>query len=181
MPRKPDPKCLACAQLSIEEAQHQHGPGGDNCWIASRCHRKRSHYRHRGQVNVQRREQYRASQHQEQTEELNLDLDLPPVAYLYVYRPKRADSPIHAVAVSVWQGDQQLLRVRPVHCAGMKGNQLKQYLVQVLKQLNQRYPNITQFEAEIRLEPQECPIKSCPLKPTPEPADVPGLVVAVTR
>ena len=181
MPRKPDPKCLACAQLSIEEAQHQHGPGGDNCWIASRCHRQRSHYRHRGQVNVQRREQHRASQHQEQIDELALTPDLPPVAYLYLYRAKGADSPIHAVAAAVWQGDQQLLAVRPIHCAGMTGRQVKQYLVQVLKQLNQRYANITQFEAEIRLEPQECPIKGCPLKTAVGQANVPGLVVAVTR
>jgi hypothetical protein len=179
MPRKPDPKCVACAQLSIEEVQHHHGPEGDDCWVASRCHRRRSHYRHRGQVNVQRREQYRANQHQVKVDELSLEVDLPPAAYLYLYRAKRADSPIHAVAVSVWQGDKQLLAVRPIHCAGFTGRQLKQYLVQVLKQINQRYPQISQFESEIRLEPTECPIRGCPLR-APDQTGVPGLVVAVT-
>lgn len=179
MPRQPDPKCVACAQLSVEEAQDRHGPGGDNCWIASRCHRRRSHYRHRGQVNVQRREQYRATQHQTKVNELKIEVDLPPAAYLYLYRAKRADSPVHAVAAAVWQGDQQLLSVRPIHCAGLTGRRLKQYLVQVLDEIHQRYPQIHQFEAEIRLEPTECPIKGCPLRGSDQFA-VPELVVTAT-
>ena len=176
MPRKPDPKCVACAQLSVEEAQHRHGPGGDNCWMASRCHRRRSHYRHRGQVNVHRRELYRAHQHQVKVDELKIEVDLPPAAYLYLYRAKRVDSPVHAVAASVWQGDQHLLAVRPIHCAGLTGWRLKQYLVQVLDHIHERYPQIQQFEAEIRLEPTECPIQGCPLK-APDSTAVPELVI----
>jgi len=90
-------------------------------------------------VNVQRREQYRAHQHQVKVDELNIDVDLPPAAYLYLYRAKRADSPVHAVAASVWQGDQQLLSVRPIHCAGLTGRRLKQYLVQMLDEIHQQF------------------------------------------
>ncbi|MBD2429083.1 hypothetical protein [Phormidium sp. FACHB-1136] len=83
------------------------------------------------------------------------------------------------VKSGVWQGDQQLLAVRPMHCAGMTGRRLKQYLVQVLDEIHQRYPQIHQFEAEIRLEPTECPIKGCPLRGS-DPTAGPELVVTVT-
>lgn len=90
-------------------------------------------------------------------------LPLPPVAYLYLYREKRQDAPLHAIAAAVWQGNQKVLELEPIHCAGLRNRQLNQYLQEVLTQLEQRH-GITQFEAQIRLEPQECPIDPCPLK-----------------
>jgi len=89
---------------------------------------------------------------------------LKPVAYLYLYRPKRQDAPLHAIAISVWEGNQQILEVEPIHCAGMRNQQIQRYLMEVLEKLNQRY-GITKFEPEIRLEPLECPIPDCPLRP----------------
>lgn len=93
-----------------------------------------------------------------------MPISLKPVAYLYLYRQKRQESPLHALAVSVWQGEQQLLEVTPIHCAGLRNQQIQSYLVDVLKTLQQRF-GITKFEPEIRMEPAECPIQPCPLKP----------------
>jgi hypothetical protein len=97
-------------------------------------------------------------------EEVSFSIDLKPVAYLYLYRQKRQDAPLHAISVSVWQGNQRLLEVTPVHCAGMRNQQIQRYLMDVLATLRDRY-DITKFEPEIRLEPSECPIEACPLKP----------------
>ena len=168
MPRRIDPKCLECAQWSATEARQQHGPDGDNCWVESRCHRRRSHYRHRRNVNAARRSQYQQeTQHKKAATEpgtLTVSLELKPVAYLYLYRQKRQDAPLHAIAISVWQGNQRVLEVDPIHCAGMRNQQIQNYLMEVLKTLRQQF-GITKFEPETRLEPTECPIVPCPLKP----------------
>jgi hypothetical protein len=95
-----------------------------------------------------------------------VSVPLPPVAYLYLYRAKRQDAPLHAIAVAVWQGETQLLDIAPIHCAGLRNAQIQAYLMQVLENLRQRF-GIRKFEPEIRLEPQECPLHPCPLKAKP--------------
>ena len=55
MPRRIDPKCLACAQLDANAALALHGPKGDDCWDSKRCPRRRSHYRNRRENNAKRR------------------------------------------------------------------------------------------------------------------------------
>lgn len=168
MPRRINQKCLQCAQLSVVQARQRHGPEGDGCWDESICHRRRSHYRNRRDNNASRRSLYRQEVQQKQAEsapeELSFQIDLKPVAYLYLYRQKRQDAPLHAIAISVWQGNQRLLEVTPIHCAGMRNQQIQRYLMDVLTTLRDRY-GITKFEPEIRLEPSECPIEACPLKP----------------
>ena len=99
-------------------------------------------------------------------EALSVPIPLPAVAYLYLYREKRQDAPLHAIAVSVWQGSQLILEMEPIHCAGLRNRQLNAYLKQVLAELEARC-GITEFEAQIRLEPQECPIDACPLRVKP--------------
>ncbi|PSN19584.1 hypothetical protein C7271_06490 [filamentous cyanobacterium CCP5] len=169
MPRRINPKCLYCAHLPVAEARQLHGAEGDDCWDESLCHRRRTHYRKRRDNNAARRSQYRQEVAQRQAEaapdEVSVPIPLKPVAYLYLYRQKRQDAPLHAIAVSVWQGDQRLLEVTPIHCAGLRNQQIQKYLMDVLKTLQPRY-GITKFEPEIRLEPTECPIKTCPLKPS---------------
>jgi hypothetical protein len=169
VPRRINRKCLDCAQLSVTEARQLHGDEGDGCWNESLCHRRRSHYRNRRDKNAARRSAYRQEVEQQRAdgdpETLSIPITLKPVAYLYLYRQKRQDAPLHAIAVSVWQGDQRLLEVEPIHCAGMRNQQIQKYLVDVLKNLQPRF-GITKFEPEIRLEPIECPIKNCPLKPS---------------
>lgn len=170
MPRKIDPKCLDCAQVSTREARKLHGPDGDGCWQEQRCPRRRSHYRHRRDINAGRRSRYRQAVAEKETETapdtLTVSVSLKPVAYLYLYRQKRQDAPLHAIAVSVWQGDQHLLEVTPIHCAGMRNQQIQTYLVEVLGKLRQTY-GITKFEPEVRLDPVECPVLNCPLKHRP--------------
>ena len=170
MPRKIDPKCLECAQLPVAEAREQHGPDGDGCWHEQRCHRRRSHYRNRRDINAERRSLYRQAVKIQKAElapdTLQVAIPLKPVAYLYLYRQKRQDAPLHAIAVSVWQGEQRLLEVTPIHCAGLRNQQIQAYLMEVLRSLRQNY-GITKFEPDVRLEPQECPITPCPLKHSP--------------
>jgi len=168
VPRRIDLKCLECAQLSVTEARQMHGTEGDNCWEENRCHRRRSHYRNRRDNNAFRRSTYRQAVEENQSglvpETISIPIALKPVAYLYLYRQKRQDAPLHALSVSVWEGEKQLLDVTPIHCAGMRNQKIQEYLVDVLKTLRERH-GITKFEPEIRLEPTECPIKNCPLKP----------------
>jgi len=174
VPRRPNQKCLQCAQFSVEEARRLHGIDGDGCWDERLCHRRRSHYRNRRDVNAARRGSYRQAVQQKQAatsvDTLSIPMTVKPVAYLYLYRQKRQDAPLHAIAVSVWQGEQPLLNITPIHCAGLRNQQIQAYLVDVLKNLRQRY-GITKFEPEIRLEPTECPLDACPLKPQPQEDD----------
>lgn len=41
---------------------------------------------------------------------------------------------------------------------------MKRAVAKMLSQIQERFPTITRFEAEVRLEPQECPLDPCPLK-----------------
>ena len=95
---------------------------------------------------------------------LTVGADVPPVAYLYLYRDRPKDSPLHAIAMSVWRGSEKILEVAPMHCAGLRNRQIQAHLQKVLGQLQERY-GITKFEPPVRLSPSECPIEPCPLKP----------------
>jgi hypothetical protein len=86
-----------------------------------------------------------------------------PVALLYLYREARKDAHLHAIAVTIWQGDTKLEEISATHCFGMTNSQVRQYLQTVLQDLHQRY-SIKTFEPEIRFEPSFCPIQPCPLK-----------------
>ena len=86
-----------------------------------------------------------------------------PYANLYIWREKRKDAPVHAIAATVIQNGQKVLEVEPIHCAGYRKRQLERYMEQkVMPYLKQRF-GITHFSNEIRLEPIECPIAACPL------------------
>jgi hypothetical protein len=169
MPRRISQKCVKCAQLSATDAQQLHGKSGDGCWDAKRCPRRRSHYRHRQQLNEQRRLQYQQppsgaglEQGQVETVALPVAESSAPYANLYIWREKRKDAPIHAIAASVFQNGSKVLEVAPIHCAGYRKRQLENYVQQkVMPYLNARF-GITFFADEIRLEPIECPIAGCP-------------------
>ena len=164
-----DPTCLACSALTQPAAIALHSSGGEGreCWDETRCPRKRSHYRHRKKNNDKQRIQYHTQKVANQAVEVEpsifVPLELPFVAYLYLYRGPRQDARLHAISVSIWQGNDLIDEVLPIHCAGLKNRQVNAYLQQVLAVLNQKY-GIAKFEASIRLEPQECPLPDCPLK-----------------
>jgi hypothetical protein len=169
MPRRISQKCVKCAQLSATDAQQLHGKSGDGCWDAKRCPRRRSHYRHRQQLNEQRRLQYQQppsgavlEQGQVETVTLPVAESSAPYANLYIWREKRKDAPIHAIAASVFQNGSKVLEVAPIHCAGYRKRQLEHYVQKdVIGYLKARF-GITFFADEIRLEPIECPITGCP-------------------
>ena len=87
-----------------------------------------------------------------------------PYANLYIWREKRKDAPVHAIAATVIQNGEKVLEVKPIHCAGYRKRQLERYMEQkVMPYLKERF-GITHFSNEIRLEPIECPLVNCPLK-----------------
>ena len=169
MPRRINPKCIACAQLDAMQAQQLHGPDGDGCWDESRCHRRRSHYRHRRKHNETRRIQYQqqrgATGKDESVETISLSVAETSMAYanLYIWREKRKDAPVHAIGATVISEGKKVLEVKPIHCAGYRKRQLERYVEgKILPHLQTHY-GIRHFANEIRLEPIECPIAECPL------------------
>ena len=169
MARKIDKKCVECAQLTAGQARALHGPKQDNCWKEKTCHSKRSTYRNRLRRNEQRRLKYRQqvageASDDERVETVSLPVaeDTIPYANLYIWREKRKDAPIHAIAASVFQDGAKVLEVTPIHCAGYRRRQLENYVQRdIMSYLNARF-GITFFAEEIRLEPVECQIEGCP-------------------
>jgi hypothetical protein len=92
-----------------------------------------------------------------------IPVNAPPVALLYLFRENRQDAHLHAIAVAVWQGNQKLAEIEPVHCLGMTNRQVNEYLRNVLAVVGDRF-RITEFEPPIRMEPMECPMSECPMK-----------------
>ena len=146
-----------------------HGKHGDDCWVERRCPRKRSHYRNRRQINENRRLHYQQqvadkSSAEAPVEEVALPVDRKPMPYanLYIWREKRKDAPIHAVAASVFQDGSKVLEVAPIHCAGHQRRQLENYVQKEVMGYLKALFGITFFAEEIRLEPIECQIPGCP-------------------
>ena len=178
MPRRINKKCVACAQLSATEARQVHGTTGDGCWHEKRCKRRRSHYRNRQVVNEKRRLAYREQAVAQvdarpvETVSLAVADTSMPYANLYIWREKRKDAPIHAIAASVFEGGSKVLEVAPIHCAGYRRGQLAKYVQkEVMGYLTARF-GITCFAEEIRLEPVECKIAGCPYHDRLESAEV---------
>lgn len=168
MARPVQQKCLDCSRLSQSKAIALHGSGTKtNCWNAKTCPRRRSHYRHRMENNAKQRGGYRAlktaGQAVEVGESIFVPVQAPPVALLYLFRENRQDAHLHAIAAAVWQGNQKLAEVAPVHCLGMTNRQVNEFLRNVLEVVGEKF-GITEFEPPIRMEPMECPMSSCPLK-----------------
>ena len=167
MARRVSKKCVECAQLSAADARQLHGKKGDGCWHDKRCPSKRSHYRNRQRLNEQRRLQYRQQVSEVGTKEvetvaLSVAEASMPYANLYIWRERRKDAPVHAIAASVFKDGAKVLEVAPIHCAGYRKRQLEKYVQkEVMGYLNARF-GITFFADEIRLEPMECPIAGCP-------------------
>jgi hypothetical protein len=168
MARKINPLCLECSSLDQQNAIALHGPGTKTqCWNARTCPRRRSHYRHRLENNAKQRGGYRAlktaGKAVEVGESIFIPVQAPPVALLYLFQENRQDAHLHAISAAIWQGNQRLDRVEPVHCLGMTNRQVNEYLRNVLDVVSEKF-GITEFEPPIRMEPMECPIQECPLK-----------------
>jgi len=171
MPKRVNPKCLHCSQLSPDEAKNLHDSSGDGCWDDRLCHGRRSRYRHRADRNAAQRQRYqrRRPSTVEVQEVPPLEGVTPrPVVYLYVYRenPENKDSPTHSVAATVWTGEEKLAVVAPIHVHGMGETAVEAYIKKVMAQLKRQFPRIlgNKFEHVYELPSAQCPADNCPLK-----------------
>ncbi|MCU0552678.1 MAG: hypothetical protein MUC48_25390 [Leptolyngbya sp. Prado105] len=152
-------KCQKCAILDAAQAQVLHGTEGDGCWNPKVCYSRRSYARHRDRKNQQR------NRTRQESVLKTLEVEIPEFAYLYyavlvVYRASGGDTPVHAVAVQVWQGQEQIAIVPPIHCVGMVPSQIHGYVRKLLKLLNEEY-GIRKFASLERLDPHLCPVRPC--------------------
>ncbi|MBD2098866.1 hypothetical protein H6F90_27775 [Trichocoleus sp. FACHB-591] len=88
---------------------------------------------------------------------------IAPAAILVLYR-QQTDAPVHAVAAEVWQENQLVAVVPPIHCMGLKGDRVSAYIKEMLASLAQQF-GVTRFEDVIKEVPvAQCPIEPCPLR-----------------
>lgn len=154
-------KCRKCAMLSAEQAQTLHGIEGDGCWNPDVCYSRRSYARHRDRINQTR------SRKRKEKEFTQIPVEFEPLSQLVfgvlvVYRRAGADTPVHAIAAEIWQGQEKIAIVPAVHCMGMLPGQVHQYVSKMLSVLEDRY-GIKKFASQTRLDPDLCPIRPCPL------------------
>ncbi len=153
-------KCRKCGMLSAEQAQVLHGVEGDGCWNPAVCYSRRSYARNRDRINQTR------SRKRKEGELEQIPVEFEPLhqlvfGVLVVYRKAGADTPVHAIAAEIWQGQEKVAIVPAVHCAGMVPSQVHTYVGKMLKVLEERY-GIKKFVSQTRLDPDCCPIRPCP-------------------
>lgn len=152
-------KCKKCAMLSAAQAQELHGELRDRCWNPNVCYSRRSYARHRDRRNL-----IRARKRGESDESLVVNTDEFASVYwavLVVYRQAGTDTPIHAISVQVWKGQEKFAAIPPIHCAGMVATQVHTYVQKVLVLLESNY-GIKKFASQERLDPWLCPLRPCP-------------------
>ncbi|MBD2054875.1 hypothetical protein H6F88_02340 [Oculatella sp. FACHB-28] len=148
--------------LSAQQAQALHGTEGDGCWNPSVCYSRRSYARNRDRIN-----QTRSLKRKEgKLEQISVEFE-PLIqtvfGVLVVYRKAGVDTPVHAIAAEIWQGQEKVAIVPPVHCIGMVPSQVHTYIVKMLSVLEERY-GIRKFASQTRLNPDLCAIRPCPLQ-----------------
>ena len=89
---------------------------------------------------------------------------MPSITYgiLTVYR-NTGDSPVHAIAAEIWQDQEKIAQVAPIHCCQMLPSQVHTYIQKLLELLGQNY-GIKKFASLVRLDPNLCPIDDCFLR-----------------
>jgi hypothetical protein len=182
MPRPINHKCLQCAKkLEADQARQVHGSEGDDCWVEALCHRRRSQYRDRPKKNERRRVQYRLERKSVPLRDVGMfELEMPApetLAAFFVFVRRHEGAPVHAIGAEIWQsghlGQKGLVgRIPLQHTMGMTGPDLTDYLEQMQQKLMETF-GIKRFEDSfIEIQPQNCPIVPCPLKPLTHFGDV---------
>jgi hypothetical protein len=149
--------------LSAAQAQELHGAAGDGCWNPAVCYSRRSYARNRDRINQTR------SRKRKENELEQIPVEFEPLnqlvfGVLVVYRSAGADTPVHAIAAEIWQGQERVAIVPAIHCAGFVPSQVHQYVGKMLSVLAERY-GIKKFASQTRLDPAMCPLRPCPLQP----------------
>ncbi len=160
MGRQIPAKCLKCAALSAVQAKQQHGPEGDRCWDSTRCPSRRSYARHRDRINLKRSRQRRTPVDGPSRSEL--DWQQTVYAVLHIWREARENSPVHALGIVIWQGNETLATIPVIECVGAVPHQIHRYLENTLAQLTADY-GIHKFAALSRHDPTTCPVRPCSL------------------
>jgi hypothetical protein len=150
MARQTPEKCKRCAPLSPADARAKH----PDCWDNRLCTARRFYINNRERINQKRSRKRIERVH---------EIPVPQVKYgvLQVWRENREDSPIHAIGVEIWDGNERIAMVSPVHCAGWLPSQVHEYVRQVLVVLEAEY-GFKKFASERLINPSQCPIRPCP-------------------
>lgn len=155
-------KCRKCGMLSAAQAQALHGAEGDGCWDPAVCYSRRSYARNRDRINQTR------SRRRKERELEQIPVEFEPLnqlvfGVLVVYRRAGADTPVHAIGAEIWQGQEKIAVVPPVHCIGVVPSQVHTYVGKMLNVLENRY-GIKKFASQTRLDPELCGLRPCPLQ-----------------
>ncbi|MBD1995929.1 hypothetical protein H6G00_04760 [Leptolyngbya sp. FACHB-541] len=148
--------------LSAQQAQALHGTEGDGCWNPAVCYSRRSYARNRDRINQTRSRKRKEGELEQIPVEFEL-LSQTVFGVLVVYRKAGVDTPVHAIAAEIWQGQEKVAVVPPVHCIGLVPSQVHTYVGKMLIVLEERY-GIRKFASQTRLDPDLCAIRSCPLQ-----------------
>ena len=162
MAKKIPEKCKRCAMMSAAQAQELHGEMGDRCWNSAVCYSRRSYARHHDRRKILRAQQRVAAIPELVVSAAEFNSTL--WAVLVIYRPVGKDTPIHAIAAQVWEGQERFATIKPVHTAGMSVDQVHLYVQKMLDLLGTKY-GIHKFASLERLDPFLCPLRPCPCFP----------------
>ena len=89
------------------------------------------------------------------------------MAAFLVFVRRSPGAPVHAIGTEVWQQERMVGRIQLQHTTGMRGPDLNTYLQQMQQKLEAAF-GIERFEDTfIELQPEACPLQTCPLRPTP--------------
>ncbi len=157
--RKVPEKCMKCSALPAAQAKLKHGPEGDGCWDSSRCPSRRSYAKNRDRINLTRARKRGTQLPHLQVDGANL---IATYAVLHVWREARESSPVHALGIEVWRGNETISTIPTIECVGVVPSQVHRYLEKVLELLEQQY-SIRKFAAMTRHDPSDCPVRPCSL------------------
>lgn len=163
MPTRASEKCRQCSKLSAEKAIALHGELSDGCWSGEPCHKRRTYYKKRDLYNRNRRLKYRGEK--ELKSQLDsFDIPVVPAVIVYFYRQHK-DEPLHGISVELWVGQQKKATREPVHTLGWTGAHVKDYITGAITYFSRQYEvSINGIAATVELNPNLCPLDSCPLK-----------------
>jgi hypothetical protein len=173
MARRVNKKCLKCSVLAVEEARQLHGVDGDGCWDDLKCHKRRSHYRHRSERNFKRgiSRQLKENSDIAGTDPLTAVLSASsyfPLLILYTDHPPRRKEKVllHAIGAELWLGTEQQAKIEPVHCFALSQEQVGTLTQQILKKFSEYCGTGEKFDVFSELiyrDMEHCPIRPCPL------------------
>jgi hypothetical protein len=160
MPKKVAHNCFQCSKLSHDEAQIK------PCWDADRCPNRRHYQRNKERISQQRlslKTQAKLSDHTDRPTTIEIEHPMGTAASIIFYR-ERQDAPVHAIAAEVWQGNEKVLNVKPMHCLGLSPNQVVGMMADILKACSiELEVELSKFASKVELHPSLCPIRPCSL------------------